>query len=538
MNLAQFSHRYNSTTIAPNVLSLKDAGPKNYLDSKISVIKENLAKGNYLEATKIAKDGLKIHPKSYDLWQYLGFAHMALGFNDAAVHAYKKLVKIGAGEAKIAAHYNLAVAHHKQTNLDEAVKNYKVVLKRHPDNSSVLFNLSQAYIGMGNLDSAKKTLKKNLSMDQKCLESLNLLGQIFLAEGKKQAARRAFEHCIESDPDLVEPHRSLAKITSFTSKNSQFKQMEQLIHSGRIDDMEKSILCFGLAKACGDLGEYAEAFLYLKIGNALKKINTGYDFEQDKHMFSRIQENADLIQIAAKEIKIKKAARTPIFVVGMPRSGTTLVEQILSSHSLINGAGELRFLWEMGAELVQSGAHAMPKVLQSVRNKYLSEIDALAHKATFVVDKLPHNFLLLGLISAVFPEAKIISMSRDPAATCWSNFKHDFTAAELGYSNDLTDTVMFYKQFVALMEFWHSRVGARIFSISYEKLVSNTEEEITRLIEYIGVPMEERCFRPHENDRVVFTASKIQVRRQIYTGSNNDWQNYKAYLPKELEYFS
>jgi hypothetical protein len=244
------------------------------------------------------------------------------------------------------------------------------------------------------------------------------------------------------------------------------------------------------------------------------------------------------MQIAAKEIKIKKAAITPIFVVGMPRSGTTLVEQILSSHSLINGAGELRFLWEMGAELVQSGPHAMPKVLQSVRNKYLSEIDALAHKATFVVDKLPHNFLLLGLISAVFPEAKIISMSRDPAATCWSNFKHDFTATELGYSNDLNDTVMFYKHCAALMEFWHSRLDIRIFSLRYEKLVSNTEEEITKLIEYVGVNLEGSLFRPHENDRAVVTASTLQVREKIYAGSNNDWLNYKAYLPKELEYFS
>jgi tetratricopeptide (TPR) repeat protein len=538
MNSTQFFHQDNSATIASNVLSLTDVGSNNCLDLKISIIKESLAKENYEQAIKIAKDGLKRHPKSYDLWQYLGFAYMALGYADAAVKAYKKLVKIGAGEAKIAAHYNLAVAYHKQPDLDEAVKNYKVVLKRHPDNSIVLFNLSQAYMGMGNLNSAKKALKKNLSLDPNCTESLNCLGQIFLSEGKKQAAIRAFKQCIDTDPNLVEPHRSLARLTSFKSKNSQFKQMEQLIHSARIDDTEKSILCFGLAKACGDLGSYAEAFLYLKIGNALKKINTGYDFEKDKHMFSRIRENSDFIQNAAKEIKIKKAAITPIFVVGMPRSGTTLVEQILSSHSLINGAGELSFLWEMGAELVQSSVHAKPEILQSIRNKYLSKIAALAQKAPFVVDKLPHNFLLLGLISAVFPEAKIISMSRDPAATCWSNFKHDFTATELGYSNDLNDTVMFYKHYAALMEFWHSHLGGRIFSLSYEKLVSDTEEEITKLIEYVGVPLEGGCFRPYENDRAVLTDSKLQVREKIYTGSNDDWQNYKAYLPKELEYFS
>ena len=225
----------------------------------------------------------------------------------------------------------------------------------------------------------------------------------------------------------------------------------------------------------------------------------------------------------------------PVLIVGMLRSGTTLVEQIVCSHSKVTGAGELEFAAQYGIDLATGKKESSQDNLIKFREKYLSELTKRANGNLIVTDKMPHNFRLIPLLCAAFPEAKIIHVQRDPRATCWSNFKHYFTSKSHGYSYNLSDTVKYYGLYLDLMQFWGQSYGNRIYSLNYEKLTSDQENQTKKLIEHLDLTWEDACLSPHENKRNVKTASQQQVRKEIYQGSSEAWRKYEIYLNGALD---
>mgnify|MGYP001405946727 CR=1 FL=1 len=214
----------------------------------------------------------------------------------------------------------------------------------------------------------------------------------------------------------------------------------------------------------------------------------------------------------------------------MPRSGTTLVEQIISSHSQVHGAGELPFASRFGNSLSLGNQKINSDNLLQMRNAYLDELVNVSSGAPFVTDKMPHNFLLIGLLLKALPEAKVIHVKRDPAATCWSNFKHYFPAKGLGYSYDLRDTVNYFKLYHALMDFWDQQYSDQIYHLDYDKLTVEQEPETRKLIEYTGLDWEDGFLSPHKNERSVKTVSQQQVRKKVYTGSSQAWRKFEPFL--------
>ncbi|MDC0221795.1 sulfotransferase, partial [Gammaproteobacteria bacterium] len=304
-------------------------------------------------------------------------------------------------------------------------------------------------------------------------------------------------------------------------------------------DNDRTHLSFALAKAHEDLKDYAASFHYFKIANDLIKKRIGYSIDNERKVFEGTKK---LFSPQIPSVSASESTVCPIFIVGMPRSGTTLTEQILASHSMVHGAGELTVMGEKLASLLEPKLNdpSMPgfsiEEVQGIREGYLKELEALGVSEQVIVDKMPTNFRSIGAIISAFPEAKIVHTNRDPMAVCWSNYKHFFVASmsgsarAIGFSSDLDDLAEYYKLYLDLMAFWRERFPGRIYDLDYESLTLNQEDETRRLLEFCELDWEDNCLDFHENRRAVRTASLSQVRKKIYTGSSEAWKKYEKYL--------
>ena len=219
----------------------------------------------------------------------------------------------------------------------------------------------------------------------------------------------------------------------------------------------------------------------------------------------------------------------------MPRSGTSLVEQIISSHSEVIGAGELDYVSRFGSKLAYGDTNLSVQAVLEFREQYIKKIKERAQNNAFVTDKMPHNFRYLPLICTAFPEAKIIHVKRNPKAVCWSNFKQFFTAKDLGYSYDIRDTVQYFRLYQDLMYQFSESYCSRIYTLDYDELTVVQEAETRKLIKHLELKWEDDCLSPQNNKRSVNTASNLQVRRKVYQGSSQAWRKYGSLLNSAFE---
>ena len=358
----------------------------------------------------------------------------------------------------------------------------------------------------------------------------SLVGNAYLDIGKIDEALANYKKAIEIDLNFAEAYHNLSKVVKFSSCSSYIDRMCEVYKSGKLMDRDKYHICFALGKAYGDIGEYEEAFSYLREGNALRKSLLNYDISDDQVLFNQIKDNFEKTKKFPSISSNKKITVTPIFILGMPRSGTTLVEQILSSHSNVTGAGELAQLARYGSKLATEASPIENASILNFREKYLSELSKLSNGKSIVTDKMPHNFRFIPLICAAFPEAKIVHVQRNAAATCWSNYKQHFASKNLGYCHDLNDIVEYYNLYTDIMKLWESHYSYQIYNLNYESLTTDPENQARKLIKYLGLRWQDACLSPHTNKRTIRTASQQQVRQKIYKGSSEAWRKYEPYL--------
>ena len=263
----------------------------------------------------------------------------------------------------------------------------------------------------------------------------------------------------------------------------------------------------------------------------------GYDKTQDKQLFERPKENYQLISDAV-EPEIVATEHTPIFIVGMSRSGTTLVEQIISSHPSVTDAGELTFVSQFGSSLAVGQAPVNAEALTTFREEYLNALKQRSEGNAIVTDKMPKNFRFLGLIAAALPEAKIIHVKRDPAAVCWANYTQYFVNDYLGYCYSLDDILHYHELYQDLMKYWRLIFPNRIYDLHYEVSTEHQEEETRKLIGHLGLEWDDACLSPQDNTRGVATASAVQVRQKVYQGSSEKWRRYLPFLHGALDHLS
>ena len=418
----------------------------------------------------------------------------------------------------------------------EAIAAFQAYSASHPDDLEAKIGLASCLTTTGALSEAKTLLQSALLADPNNAAALGNMGNLALSEGDLPKAQELFERALALNPRSTIAFFNLGRARDFTAEDPLIAQMQAMTADSGLPFEDRVPLHFGLAKAYEDIGEADASFAHLQQANALRASQSPYSLATDRALF------ADYVQRfspAAPALTPPPAARTPIFVLGMMRSGTSLTEQILSAHPLVHGAGELEVLPRLVmAETAQTSGSFDTQTLERIRSAYLTAIDQGAGEARYVVDKLPANFRLIGLIRKALPEARILHMRRDPVAVCWSIYKTFFTNLGIGYDNSLSDTIGYYDLYTQMMQQWRAAYPDGFMDVDYDSLTRNPEPAIRQMLDYCGLPFDAACLSPQDNQRAVRTASVRQVRSGIYQGSSGKWRKFEPHLAELIAHFA
>jgi tetratricopeptide (TPR) repeat protein len=472
----------------------------------------------------------------------LGVALYEQGRRDEAIAAYRHAISIKADDAK--AHLKLGIALYEQGRRDEATAAWRQAIRFKPDLDEACYNLGVSLSEKGGLDEAIAAWRQVLSIKPDHAKAHYSLGLGLIDQGKLGEARSVLERAVALAPRSAATYRVLGETKRFSTTDPHLVAMQKLAREmASLSSDDQIELHFALAKAYEDLGEHEQSALHLIKGNALKRQQINYDEAATLNLFCRIQE-AFPPGLMYDKRNVGDPSPVPVFVIGMPRSGTTLVEQILASHPQAFGAGELDKVDKGVAQLRSEDVSVCyPEVISSMTNmrlrqfgtSYVGAISALAPTAKRITDKTPKNFLFAGLIHLTLPNARIIHVRRDPLDTCFSCFSKLF-ADEQRFSYDLGELGRFYRAYESLMGHWRSVLPSGVMlEVQYEQLITDLEAEARRMVAHCGLSWNEACLSFQATQRPVRTASAVQVRQPIYRSSIGRWRPYARQLGPLIE---
>ena len=485
--------------------------------------------GQLSDAEKMFKNAFSIKPDYAEAHFNYGIVQKDLGRIDAAIESYQNAISILPNYPD--AHNNLGNAFKSIGMYAHAIESYEWAVAYKPEFEEAFNNLGVVQCDVGLQHLAIKNFEKAYSLNSNFFEALFYLGVAHKDLGNKSVAISTFEKLLEIQPHNTKVLRNLCEVKKFKKSDSKLiNKMESLLNSDKINQSELIDLNFALSNVYLDLGDIDTQFKYLSDGNKLRKALLSYSIESSIKLFNTIKDVFDDLPTLTNN-ELSQSSLRPIFIVGMPRSGTSLVEQIVASHNEAHGAGELEFSTQIFSSIIANiSGDVDKKDLLFFREQYLAKLNALKCSKNIITDKMPMNFRYIGLIISAFPEAKIIHLKRDARATCWSIYKNYFDSDGIGYSYDQNDLAQYYGLYSDLMSFWHERFPDQIYDICYEDLTTNQEEETRKLLEYCDLDWDENCLNFHSNKRAVKTASALQVRKKMYQGSSEAWKKYEAYL--------
>tara|TARA_B110000503_G_C7117021_1_gene400851 strand:+ start:65 stop:1705 length:1641 start_codon:yes stop_codon:yes gene_type:complete len=459
----------------------------------------------------------------------LGVIQQKLNKFDEAEASCKKAIELNSDY--VVAHNNLSNTLKKLGRLDEAESSYRTTIALKPDYVEAHYNLSIMLQELDRLSEAEESCKKAIEINPNYSGAYNNLGITLQKIGRIEEAKESYKKAIELKSDYVEAHFNLSQLKSFNNKDKQIIQIQNLYLNQGLTDDQRCHLSFALGTIFEDLNQFDKSFKYYTEGNTLRKKSMTYNIDQDIELFDQIKKSYPVIK--KNSLKTFNPHNEPrlIFILGMPRSGTTLVEQIISSHSEVLGAGELSYIEQFGDKAARGISKINNDVLVNFRESYLKKIQALCKGNSAITDKMTINFRYIGLIYSAFPDAKIIHVKRNSAATCWGNYKQLFSnKRSFHYCYDLDSIITYYALYDDLMQFWEKNCGNQIYNLSYETLTMNQENETRKLIKYLDLEWEERCLTPQNNNRSVGTASSKQIRQKVYQGSSEKWKKFEPFL--------
>ena len=490
--------------------------------------------GKLTDAAESYKNAIKLKDNYVEAYYNLGITLKSLGKLIDARKSYEKVIELKPNFAD--AYYNLGNVFYELEEIDKALHSYIKAIELNPNFAKAHSNFGNALKKLGKFKEAKNSYKKATELKPNFAEAHFNLGITYIEFGKIEKATKYLKKAIELKSDYAEAHRNLTLIKKFNSQDDQYLKMNELYLKKEISDEDLCHINFALAKVYEDLENYEYAFKHYCEGNALRKIQSKYNKNIDIEIFDQIKINYKKISIEAEKFNKTLNNHLPIFIVGMPRSGTTLIEQIISSHPSVKGAGELSYITDLGSLIARGFSDIDHQSLLKFRNSYLDKINNIAGDHFFITDKMPQNFLFLGLITSVIPEAKIIHVKRNPSAVCWANYKQYFKK-DIGYSHSLEDIISYYKLYDNLMDYWSKHLNQKVYNIDYDKLTVDQELETRQMIDYIGLKWDEKFLSPEVNRRIVSTASNVQIREKIYQGSSDQWKNYEPFLNGKFNLF-
>lgn len=493
------------------------------------------------EGVKVLLQAVRIEPRYAEAHCNIGNAFLLLEQFDKAAAGFNNALALKPDYPE--AWLGLAKIHQEQKRLHDAEKMAIKALNISPEKAEAHSLLAGIYAETGYPDRAEVAYAKALELKPDLLSAHLGKGHLLMEQGRMEAAEDSFRHALSLDDSNLGARLALAQVKKVQVGD---ENMAALVREAeKLDTMleTKAIsLHFALGKCYNDTRQYDLAFPHFLAGCRLKRKRTQYDADNNDLICRNICEffSPERVQELGGE---GCPSDLPIFVLGMPRSGTTLTEQILASHPLVHGAGELPDLLALAATARNGSVDGYPlsltgitrRELRQMGEQYVEGLRARNPDARHITDKMPANFHCVGLIHLMLPHAKIIHVRRNPVDTCLSGFTNLFNKSQ-HHSYDLTEMGRYYRNYATLMEHWRKVLPADAFyELLYEELVTDHENQARALLEYCNLPWDDACLSFHTNERNIKTASVTQVRQPLYTSSVERWRKYEAHLGPLLE---
>ena len=438
---------------------------------------------------------------------------------------------------------NLAKLYRIQNKLLKSIPAFENLIKLDPSNFEALVSLGTIYIKLSKYHEGIKLYEESLKIKPENPRVYLSLGHALKTIGERKKSEAAYQNTIKYFPSSGEAYWSLANLKTYEFSDKEIANMElslkRNMHQNELIQMH-----FALGKAYESNRQFDKSFKHYKDGNWQQRKQISYNAEDYKisidEMINFFENNNNIL-----DLKAEAGSDEPIFILGLPRSGSTLIEQILASHSLIEGTQELPNIMAISRDIKlidQKNGYPdnLLKLNQSsfdeLGKKYIDETKWARSSKPFFIDKMPNNFFHIGLIKLILPKAKIIDARRNPMDACFSCFKQYFAKGQ-HFTYDLDDIARYYKDYVRLMDFWNKLFPDEIFTIQYEQIIENPNDRISDLLEFCNVKFEDNCLNFHKSKRAVKTASSEQVRQPMYKTGINYWRNYIKNLDVLLEHF-
>ena len=493
----------------------------------------HLHASRYRKAEDAFKKVLIEDGNNIDALRFMGILAFKSGNHDIAEAMLTKALKLDPTYSLVWA--NLAQVFSVTGQLDKAKKSFKNILNMEPKNGLIWAEYGTVLTKLANYEEGRNAYLKALEFKPDSPRVHLSLGHVYKTMGEIDNSIDSYKNTILQNNLSGEAYWSLANLKTYSFSENEIIDMEKTL-KGDMSDIERSQMHFALGKAYEVNKDFDKSFKNYYKGNKVKKGLIKYSSDDTTDKTKKIlnffnQEN--IKKLAKSSIE----DRDPIFVLGMPRSGSTLVDQIISSHSKVDGTQELPNIIKIAGELNTNNQNNYPDVLKELDESklsnlgkdYISETAWARDSAPFFIDKMPNNFIHIGLIKTILPNAKIIDTRRDPMDTCFSCFKQFFARGQL-FTYSLEDLGNYYNDYIRAMNHWHNVYGKDIYTVHYNNVINETEETIRELIDYCELPFEKECLEFYKSSRPVKTPSAEQVRQPIYKSGLNYWKNYEKHL--------
>ena len=501
---------------------------------RVATAAQAFARGQTEEAEKICRQVLREHPNEVDAMRLLASIANKLEQRDDAIILLERAVEL---KPKFAGAWaDLAETYTESEKFGEALDAVQRVIKLQP-------NMPFGHMIRGSIlgkkddhEGAINAFKEALEIEPEHIGSNMGLGNTLKTIGRYDEAVKSYKKCIEAQPLFSEAYWSLANLKTYSFDDDEIKNMEKHVQSQDLTPASKAFFHIAIANAKEKQMKYGEAWYHFHTGNELRRTSEIYD-----SVTTQVTHDALIETFDEEFVNSTKGSGcqsdAPIFILGLPRSGSTLIEQILASHSQVEGTRELPDISLLGRRLTKSKP---PGIKYPDAVKHMTDEEKIEYGESYLetskryrtdkprfIDKMPNNFAHIGFIKTILPNAKIINAKRHPLDSCVSSFKQLFYKGQ-SWSYDLFEIGEYYLEYERMMDHWHSLYPGEIYDIQYENIVNNQEDESRALIQYCGLDWEDSCLRFYENKRSVNTASSEQVRQPIYKGAMYAWKNYES----------
>jgi len=517
-----------------------DLNPKR---KRLALAAEHHSEGRHDEAARLYREVLRDAPNNVDAMRLLAGVHMSKGNYEEAEAMLRRAVSIAPDFTL--ARLDLGRLMHDQHRYREAVECFEQTIELEPLNPKASYLLAASLAPAGRTVEALESYRRTIEIRADHAAAWLGIGHTLKTVGRQDEAIEAYRHCIEIRPDNGETYWSLANLKTYKLTDADIRAMETALDKHEeIGDQSAVNFMFALAKAHEDQGDFDRAWDFYVRGNSTQRMLERYDPVQTETTNDQIIEVFDRALLEQKSGPGHPDA-APIFVLGLPRSGSTLIEQILASHSMVEGTSELPYLGRVATSLSRNRADGInyphsvrelgPKNLEALGQQYLDM--AQFHRQTErprFVDKMPNNFPNVGLLHLILPNAKIIDARRYPLDSTLSCYRQLFAMGQ-SFVYDLNDIGEYFLEYQRLMDHWHKVLPGRVLTVQYEDMVTDFDNQVRRLIDYCELPWEDACASFHETDRPVRTASSEQVRQPVYTKSVHFWRNYELQLGELID---